>query len=142
MLRGSTGDRLLVTRPPGYLLRVGPEQLDLHRFVRLVDQGRRALAAGAPERAAEHLGEALTLWRGAPLGDLGSESFARGEVERLANLRHDALEERIEAERGRRTASVRDLRRRLLAHLGVTAPSGSYTDAVAGAGAGLLEAAE
>ncbi|MBO9375615.1 ATP-binding cassette domain-containing protein [Sphingomonas histidinilytica] len=51
-------------------------------------------------------------------------------------------EERIEAERGRRTASVRDLRRRLLAHLGVTAPSGSYADAVAGAGAGLLEAAE
>lgn len=50
-------------------------------------------------------------------------------------------EERIEAERGQRTASVRDLRRRLLGHLGVTAPSGTYADTIAGPG-GLLEAAE
>jgi sulfonate transport system ATP-binding protein len=41
-------------------------------------------------------------------------------------------EERIEAERGQRTATVRDLRRRLLGHLGVTAHTGSYADTVAG----------
>jgi sulfonate transport system ATP-binding protein len=40
-------------------------------------------------------------------------------------------EERIEAERGHRTATVRDVRRRLLGHLGVTAQSGSYADTVA-----------
>jgi len=52
------------------------------------------------------------------------------------------LEERILAERGQRTAGVRDLRRRLLGALGVLAETGSYADAVAG-GAGLLaEAAE
>jgi sulfonate transport system ATP-binding protein len=44
-------------------------------------------------------------------------------------------EERIEAERGRRTASVRDLRARLLRHLGVDVDSdaSSYADLVAGA---------
>jgi sulfonate transport system ATP-binding protein len=50
-------------------------------------------------------------------------------------------EERIAAERGQRTASVRDLRRRLLAALGVAAESGTYADAVAGNQA-LAEAAE
>jgi sulfonate transport system ATP-binding protein len=44
-----------------------------------------------------------------------------------------ALEERITAERGQRTATVRDLRRRLLGALGVDAANGSYADAVAGA---------
>ena len=43
-----------------------------------------------------------------------------------------ALEERITAERGQRTATVRDLRRRLLGALGVDAAKGSYADAVAG----------
>ena len=40
-------------------------------------------------------------------------------------------EERIEAPRGQRTAVVRPLRTRLLGHLGVEAPAGSYADAVA-----------
>jgi sulfonate transport system ATP-binding protein len=42
-------------------------------------------------------------------------------------------EERIEAERGQRTATVRDLRARLLSHLGVDAHASSYADLVAGA---------
>lgn len=33
--------RLIVTRPPGYSLEVAPEALDLHRFERLVREGRR-----------------------------------------------------------------------------------------------------
>ena len=39
---------VLVTRPPGYELRVEPGQLDLHRFEQLVAEGRAALAAGDP----------------------------------------------------------------------------------------------
>ena len=50
-----------------------------------------------------------------------------------------ALEERIAAERGQRSGAVRELRRRLLAALGVEAASGSYADAVAGH---VAEAAE
>lgn len=52
-----------------------------------------------------------------------------------------AAEERIEAPRGQRTASVRDLRRRLLGHLGVSAHTGSYADTVAGV-PDIAEAAE
>ena len=51
-------------------------------------------------------------------------------------------EERIEAERGQRTATVRDLRARLLGHLGVDAHASSYADLVAGPPVSYAEAAE
>jgi len=110
-LQSDGGERFLVTRPGGYLLRLEPEQLDLERFERLVEDGRRALAADEWERAAERLGEALALWRGPALGDLAYEPFARAEVERLEEQRLAALEERIEAElaRGRHGALIGEL---------------------------------
>ncbi len=110
-LQSDGGERFLVTRPGGYLLRLEPEQLDLARFERLVEDGRRALAADEWERAAERLGEALALWRGPALGDLAYEPFARAEVERLEEQRLAALEERIEAElaRGRHGALIGEL---------------------------------
>ena len=40
----------LVTRPPGYLLRVGEGELDLERLEVLIDEGRRALAASHHKR--------------------------------------------------------------------------------------------
>jgi YVTN family beta-propeller protein len=92
------GEPILVTRPPGYMLRVEFEKLDLDRFERLLEEGRRALATHAPERALPKLSEALSLWRGPPLGDLAFEPFAQVEVERLEELRLTAREERIEAE--------------------------------------------
>src|ERR671935_1099334 len=45
----------LVARPPGYLLRVEPGELDLEEFERLVADGDEGLAAGDPARAAELL---------------------------------------------------------------------------------------
>ena len=42
----------LVARPPGYLLRVEPNELDLERFERLAADGREALAAGDAAAAA------------------------------------------------------------------------------------------
>jgi sulfonate transport system ATP-binding protein len=51
-------------------------------------------------------------------------------------------EERIEAERGQRTSTVRRLRSILLGHLGVEAAEGSYADLVAPPRANWLEAAE
>jgi DNA-binding SARP family transcriptional activator len=58
------GGALLVTRAPGYALALGPDQLDLRRFERLVEAGGRALAGGDPAAAAERLSEGLALWRG------------------------------------------------------------------------------
>jgi len=91
-LRRELGDRL-VTRAPGYLLRVEPGELDLDRFRRLVDGARSA----EPERAAGLLREALALWRGAPLADLAGEPVAAAAAH-LDDLRLDALERRIDAD--------------------------------------------
>jgi DNA-binding SARP family transcriptional activator len=55
---------VLRTRPPGYLVEVGPDELDLGRFERLAAEGRAALAAGAADKAAGLLRSALALWRG------------------------------------------------------------------------------
>lgn len=88
-----SGEPVLVTRAPGYMLRVGFDELDLHRFERHADEGRRALATHAPERAADKLRQALALWRGRPLSDVEFEQFARIEIERLEELRLQALEE-------------------------------------------------
>ena len=51
---GSVGG-VLVTQGRGYLLRVEPGELDLDRFRVLVEEGRRALAAGDAPRAAASL---------------------------------------------------------------------------------------
>jgi DNA-binding SARP family transcriptional activator len=97
-LRKLLGRETLVTRPPGYLLRVDPDQLDAVRFERLLDEARKDLAEQRPEPALAALGEALTLWRGTPLSDFVYERFAQGEINRLAELHQAALEERIEAQ--------------------------------------------
>jgi DNA-binding SARP family transcriptional activator len=111
----ATGDsaRLLVTRPPGYLLRVEPEQLDLERFQRLAREGREAIGDGDAEQAVAKLSAALALWRGEPLADLAHASFAQGEVSRLEEMRLGALEDCIDAElrRGRYVEAVGELER-------------------------------
>ena len=67
-------------------------------FERLAREGRRALAASAPGRAAADLREALALWRGAPLVDVGDEPFVQAEIARLEELRAGVIEDRIEAD--------------------------------------------
>jgi DNA-binding SARP family transcriptional activator len=93
-LRKVLGDGRLGTRPPGYVLRVEPAELDAARFERLVAEASGA----APREAARALHEALALWRGPALGDLAYEPFAQGEVARLEELRLAAIEQRIDAE--------------------------------------------
>jgi DNA-binding SARP family transcriptional activator/streptogramin lyase len=88
----------LITSPPGYVLRVEPDELDLYRFEQLVAEGRDALDRGDAERAASRLRSAESLWRGRPLADLEFEPFARVDVERLEDLRVAAVELRIDAE--------------------------------------------
>ena len=93
-LRKELGDGRLVTREPGYLLRVAAPELDLARFQALV-----AEADGAPPAvAAAKLREALALWRGPPLADLAYEPFAQAHATRLDDLRFTALEARIDAD--------------------------------------------
>jgi DNA-binding SARP family transcriptional activator len=77
-LRKLFPDGRLETRPPGYLLRVEADELDLDRFEHLRGAGR--------------LREALELWRGPPVTELPAEHA------RLEDLRLAVLEERVEAD--------------------------------------------
>jgi len=61
---------LLRTRPSGYLITVGPGELDLHEFRDLAGRGRVALDEGDPGCAAALLGAALSLWREPSLADV------------------------------------------------------------------------
>src|SRR5215217_5639284 len=95
--RGAAG-AVLVTREPGYLLRVAPGALDAARFEELTSAGRRALADGSVEHAGSLLREALGLWRGRAFEEFLDTDVAVAESDRLAELRLAALEDRIEAE--------------------------------------------
>jgi SARP family transcriptional regulator, regulator of embCAB operon len=101
----------LVTRPPGYVLTISPEQLDLHRFERLTAEGATALAEGRAEAAAALLRDALALWRGPALADVLFEPFAEVPAARLEELRLGALERRLDADlaRGRHAEVVGEL---------------------------------
>src|SRR4051794_27661089 len=93
---GATG--VLRTHGSGYELCVAPEDVDVHRFERHVERGRRALGGGEPETAARELRQALALWQGEPLADVAYEPFAQGEIARLEDMRLAALEDRIESD--------------------------------------------
>jgi DNA-binding SARP family transcriptional activator len=88
------GAALLETVSPGYLLRIGPDELDLGRFEQLLaDAG-----VAEPNVAAEKLREAIALWRGAPLADFAYEPFAQSAIGRLEELRLLAIEKRVHAD--------------------------------------------
>jgi len=89
-----SGGAALITRPPGYVVQVGRDELDLNRFERLVGEADAAEPAGAVAL----LREALGLWRGAALADLAYEPFAQHAIRRLEELRLGALEKRIDAD--------------------------------------------
>ena len=83
-LRKQLGSDRIMTRAPGYAIRVEPGELDVERFERLAGEGGRQLV------------DALALWRGPPLADVAHTRFARQEIGRLQERRLAVLEERIE----------------------------------------------
>jgi DNA-binding SARP family transcriptional activator len=95
--RGAPGE-VLVTREPGYLVRVAPAALDASRFEELVRQGRGQLATDDPQAGVAALRQALALWRGPAFQEFEHTSFGRAEAERLGELRLGAIEDRVHAE--------------------------------------------
>jgi len=105
ILAKSGGNASIRTQPPGYVLQVQPELVDLHRAKQMIGE-----ASGQPaaERAAL-LGRALELWRG-PL--LAGAQLQTGQPD-IDELRLAAVEERIAAdlELGRHAEVIGELRR-------------------------------
>ncbi len=81
----------------GYRLVVAPDEVDVHRFERLVRDGRALLKNGEHARAAEVLGDALALWRGPAFTDLADAPFAAPQAARLEELRAEAVDDHVEA---------------------------------------------
>jgi DNA-binding SARP family transcriptional activator len=93
-----SGRSILMTRSPGYVLRIDDGEVDADRFEALLAQARVALAQGAALEGSKVLRDALGLWRGPPLSDFAFDSFAQEEIARLEELHLAVLEERIEAD--------------------------------------------
>jgi DNA-binding SARP family transcriptional activator len=114
-LRKLVGSDVLLTRPPGYVLRVDPDSIDAGRFERLAAGAR---AETRPHRRAEALHEALALWRGPLLADLVGAQFARLEAARLEEVRLEVVEERVAADLalGRHAEVVAELEALVVVH--------------------------
>ncbi|MDJ0954162.1 MAG: AfsR/SARP family transcriptional regulator, partial [Acidimicrobiia bacterium] len=84
------------TVSPGYVVRVGAEELDSLRFEQLLQEARNVVPTD-PGGAVASLDTALSLWRGDPYADFAYEEFALPEIRRLSELRLSAIELRFEA---------------------------------------------
>jgi predicted ATPase/DNA-binding SARP family transcriptional activator len=95
-LRKALPEGLIEGQPGGYRLTVEPDAVDAVRFERLVAQARGAEGS----RRVRLLREALALWRGAAMADLGLEDSQAldAAAARLERLRLAALEDRFDAE--------------------------------------------
>jgi predicted ATPase/DNA-binding SARP family transcriptional activator len=114
-LRRALGRDVLITSPPGYVLRAGPAEVDADRFESLVAAAR---SDRDPAGASRVLTGALSLWRGPAMVDFAYESFAQAEIARLDELRIHAIEQRIDAELACRDAGelVAELERLIAEH--------------------------
>ena len=89
--------QVLVSEAPGYVLRIPPEQIDVHRFAALVAAARTAAAAGDHVTALDRFDAALALWRGPALAGVGPDDEVRPIVVRLEEERAAAIEDRFDA---------------------------------------------
>jgi len=116
---GSSADgrQPITTTQAGYQLDIDPTSVDATRFEQLTGEGSRLLTDGDAVGASEILNDALALWRGPPLADLGDD-FCRGERTRLEALHTNTLEARIDAdlELGRHDQLLPELEVLIAAH--------------------------
>ena len=96
-LAGTGGSRIS-TLPQGYMISVAAYELDVSRFEALRGRARKAADEGAWDRASVQLRRALSLWRGEPLAGVPSRLLTEREAPRLAELRLQAIEARIDAD--------------------------------------------
>ncbi|MGE5274223.1 MAG: BTAD domain-containing putative transcriptional regulator [Verrucomicrobiota bacterium] len=97
-LRRALGAERIETHGSGYLIRVDRGELDLDRFVQLVERARRALADDRPADAEDDLRVAMSIPTGPPLADLGGRDAFDLEAGRLEDLRLQAIELQNDAE--------------------------------------------
>lgn len=95
--RPSRPDSPVITKPSGYLLRPGSDELDFQLFLRWVDDGRVHFRDRRWEEAIFCLEKGLELWRGQVLGDIRGP-IIDGFVAWLTEVRMECLEMLVEAQ--------------------------------------------
>ena len=93
-LFGESGSATIRTQPPGYVLTLGPGELDIDVFHARVAVGHEHAAANRPAEAVAELRAALALWRGPALAGISGAAALR-EATRLHERQAAVLEERI-----------------------------------------------
>jgi DNA-binding SARP family transcriptional activator len=118
-LRKALGDGARIrTQPHGYEIRVGGSELDVSRFEAHLAAARAAARGGSWGTAAEQARAGLALWRGEPLADVESDLLATRDIARLAELRLQAVEVRLDADLrlGRHAEVITEVQRLAAAH--------------------------
>src|SRR5262245_52369304 len=87
--------RTLVSSPPGYVLKVGADQLDAGRFETAVAEAHK-IADADPDGALVLLAGPLGRWQGPPLAEFADAEFARADAARLEGLREAATGTQID----------------------------------------------
>ncbi|PZR82680.1 MAG: hypothetical protein DLM65_03385 [Candidatus Aeolococcus gillhamiae] len=90
-------DGAIVSRSGGYMMDVEPDQVDALRFERLAAEGDAALVKGDAAEAARLYREALEMWRGPALADLGDSPLGSSAGQRLDARRLLVLERQVDA---------------------------------------------
>lgn len=132
----SNADELLVTRPPGYMLKVSSSQVDVFAFQRLCRRGRELLDRRDIREAARDLRAALALWSGPPLANVQCGPVLSAYVVDLQEQRRNALHQCIEAEleRGMHRDLIGELRSLVIANPLDEALHGLLMQALSGSG--------
>jgi DNA-binding SARP family transcriptional activator/tetratricopeptide (TPR) repeat protein len=101
----------ILTRPPGYVLRLAPAQLDTALFDQLLTEANRAVEAGEAATAVARYRAALGLFRG-PVADGVHSEVVRARATRLTERRLHVLERcvALELELGKHRELVGELR--------------------------------
>jgi DNA-binding SARP family transcriptional activator len=110
-LADTDGSRI-ATQAHGYVIRVDPRELDITRFETHVSAARMAARDRSWDQARDEAHTALALWRDEPLADVDSDVLTARESPRLAEIRLQALETRIDADLhlGRHADVITELR--------------------------------
>lgn len=87
----------VLTRPPGYTLRLGSDELDFRAFEVLVNRGRDHAKEGRHEQAAADFESALALWRGPLLDDAFHGPILEGFQNWLEEARLECVEMMIDS---------------------------------------------
>jgi len=88
----------IFTRPPGYMLGLGTDEMDVQDFLNLVSRGRVHVREQQLDDAVSCFEQALALWRGAPLGDLIKGPTVEAFATWLSEVRMECTELLVDAQ--------------------------------------------